>query len=216
MYLYGYTLQLVPGKTVQSIQLPTNGNIKIMAMDAFSSRPQVSLSSSYNLVGLTSDDATNLGNLDGGGYSYSMCAMGGSSVSWGMSTFDLGPVGQPDAVSAIGQTILLTANRATSLQILATGVNGAQTGTFTVNYSDGTSTSYTQSFSDWANNSSEPGETVVATMSYRNLNQSGGNGRGFLTMYLYGYSFALNPNKQVVSVTLPNSPSIKIFAMDVS
>ncbi len=194
----------------------TAQTISLKAMDALSPPPQVSLSSSFNLVGLTADDETNLGNLDGGGYSYSINAIGGSVVSWGASTFDLGPAGQPDAVSAIGQTILLPTSSATSLQFLASGVNGAQTGTFKVNYSDGTSTNFTQSVSDWANNSSEPGETVVATMSYRNVNQFNGNGRDLRTMYLYGYSFALDASKQVVSVTLPTSGSIKILAMNVS
>ena len=216
MYLYGYTLPLVPGKIAQSLQLPVNGNIKILAMDLLGPRPQVSLSSSYNLVGLTTDDQTNLGNLDGGGYSYSVSALGGSSISWGASTFELGPAGQPNAVSAIGQTISLTNARATSLQLLASAVNGAQSGTFTVNYSDGTSTSFTQSVSDWALDSAEPGESIVATMTYRNHNQSGGNGRDSRTMYLYGYRFALDPGKPVVSVTLPNSPNIKILAMNVS
>ena len=142
-------------------------------------------------------------------------ALGGSSISWGASTFELGPAGQPNAVSAIGQTISLTNARASSLQLLASAVNGAQSGTFTVNYSDGTSTSFTQSVSDWALDSAEPGESIVATMTYRNHNQSGGNGRDLRTMYLYGYGFALDPGKPVVSVTLPNSPNIKILAMNV-
>jgi hypothetical protein len=34
--------------------------------------------------------------------------------------------------------------------------------------------------------------------------------------YLYGYSFALNPTRTVLSVTLPDNSDIKILAMDLS
>jgi hypothetical protein len=214
MYLYGYSLPLSPGKTVQSVQLPSDSNVKILAM-AMLYQPQLSLSGSYNQVGITSDEQTNLGNLDGGGYSYSMNALGGSAVYWGPVTFTLGPTGQNDVVYANGQTITLPAVYATSLKLLAAAVQGAQTGAFTVNYSDGTHANFTQSFSDWASNSSEPGESVVETMPYRNFAQSGGNGRQVLTMYAYGYGFALNPAKQLLSVTLPSINNIKILAMSV-
>ena len=31
-HVYGYSLRLLPGKTVSSITLPSNGNVKILAM----------------------------------------------------------------------------------------------------------------------------------------------------------------------------------------
>ena len=174
------------------------------------------MSSQFNQVGLTDDDHTNLGNLDGLGYSYSIDALGGSAVAWAGTTFNLGSAGQNNVVSANNQTVVLPGGTYTALQLLAASVFGPQSGTFTVHYSDGTSSTFTQSFSDWAVNSSEPGESVVESMSYRNSNQDGGNGRDMRSLFVYGYSFALDPTKTVLSVTLPNNSDIKILAMSLS
>ena len=215
MYVYGYSLPINNEKTLQSITLPSNGNIKILSMDLIGPQSQINLSSQYNQVGLTSNDNTNLGNLDGWGYSYSVDALGGSTVAWAGTTFNLGPAGQNNVVSANDQTIMIPGeDTCTALDILATAVNGAQSGTFTVNYSDGTSIPFPQSFSDWAYNSSEPGESVVQSMGYRNYDQSGGNGRDTRSLFVYGYSFALNSSKQVFSITFPANGNIKILAMD--
>src|SRR5271165_2597438 len=132
------------------------------------------------------------------------------------STFNLGSAGQNNVVSANNQTVVLPGGTYTALQLLAASVFGPQSGTFTVQYSDGTSSTFTQSFSDWAVNSSEPGESVVESMGYRNFNQGGGNGRETRSLFVYGYSFALDPTKTVLSVTLPNNSDIKILAMNLS
>jgi len=222
MYLYGYSMPVTTGKTLESVTLPSDSDIKILAMDLIAPQSQIYLGSQYNLDGLSSNDNTNLGNMDGGYNSYSIAALGGETVAWGGVTFNLGPVGASqttgaglaNAVSATGQSILVSQDAYTALKVLATGVNGAQSGQFTVYYTDGSSTQFSQSFSDWAANSSESGETVVETMGYRNDSPSGGNGRDTRTMYVYGYSFPLNSSKLVSSITLPNDGSIKILAMD--
>jgi hypothetical protein len=214
MYAYGYSLPITAGKTLQSVTLPGDGDIKILAMDLVGAQSQVNLSSLFNQVGVTSDDNTNLGNLDGGGFSYSISALGGNAVAWGSTTFNLGPAGQNNVVAANSQTLMLAGGAYTALQVLAASIFGPQSGTFTVHYSDGTSARFTQSFSDWAVNSAEPGESVLESMDYRNFNQDGGNGRQTRSMFVYGYSFALDPDKTVVSVTFPANSNIKILAMD--
>ena len=216
IYAYGYSLPITPGKTLQSVTLPSNADINILSMDLVGPQSQVSLSSQFNQVGLTDDDNTNLGNLDGLGYSYSIDALGGSAVAWAGTTFNLGSAGQNNVVAANNQTVVLPGGTYTVLQLLAASIFGPQSGTFTVNYSDGTSSTFTQSFSDWAVNSSEPGESVVESMGYRNFNQDGGNGRDTRSLFVYGYSFALDPTKTVLSVTLPNNSDIKILAMNLS
>lgn len=105
MYAYGYSLPITPGKTLQSVTLPTNTDINILSMDLVGPQSQVSLSSQFNQVGLTSDDDTDLGNLDGGGYSYSINALGGYAVAWAGTTFYLGSAGQNNVVSANNQTV---------------------------------------------------------------------------------------------------------------
>src|SRR5208337_1103937 len=216
MYAYGYSLPLTVGKTLQSITLPANADIKILSMDMVGPRSQVNLSSLFNQVGLTSDDNTNLGNLDGQGHSYSIDALGGNAVAWAGTTFNLGPAGQNNVVAANNQTVVLPGGTYTALQLLGAAVFGPQSGTFTVHYSDGSSSTFTQSFSDWAHNTSKPGESVVESMGYRNYDQSGGNGRNTQSLFVYGYSFALNSKKTVLSVTLPKNSDIKILAMDLS
>lgn len=113
-------------------------------------------------------------------------------------------------VLAQGQTIALPAGQYNSLKLLATGFDyGASNATFTVTYTDGTSTQWTQSFSDWASNANEPGETVVEQMTYRNT----ASGPQDIPMYLYGYTITLDPSKTVQSITLP-SANVAILAMD--
>jgi len=214
MYAYGYSFPITVGKTLQNITLPGNADIKILSIDLVGPQSQVSLSSLFNQVGLTSDDNTDLGNLDGGDYSYSSDALGGNAVAWGSTTFNLGTAGQNNVVAANNQTLVLPGGAYTALQLLAASIFGPQSGTFTFHYSDGTSATFTQSFSDWAFNSSQPGESVVESMGYRNFNQGGGNGRQTRSMYVYGYNFALDPSKQVVSVTFPTNGNIKVLAMD--
>ena len=157
MYAYGYSLPITPGKTLQSVTLPANADIKILSMDLVGPQSQVSLSSQFNQVGLTSDDDTNLGNLDGGGYSYSINALGGYAVAWAGTTFNLGSAGQNNVVSANNQTVVLPGGTYRCFSSWP-AIFGPKSGTFTVNYSDGTSSTFTQSFSDWGVNSSEPGK----------------------------------------------------------
>src|SRR5271165_1407416 len=172
----------------------------------------VNLAPYYNQVGLTSDNATGPGNLDGGGYSYSANALGGGIINWQGLPFVLGPAGQNDVVQAAGQTIPLPSGNYTALFLIGTAVQGGKTGTFTMQYTDGSTSVVTQELSDWANDSSYPGEHVVRTMSYRNYSQN--NGLQTLTMYAYGYSLPLTPGKTLQSVTLPANADIKILSMD--
>ena len=82
---------------------------------------------------------------------------------------------------------------------------------FTINYTDGTSSSFTQSVSDWYTAPNYAGESAVLTMPYRVLRNGALDNR---TFYLYGYSFALNPAKTVASLTLPKTRNSIVLAID--
>jgi hypothetical protein len=98
------------------------------------------------------------------------------------------------------------------VNLLATGVHGNQTNqTFIVTYSDGTTSSFTQSLSDWFYPTGYTGESAALTMAYR-LNATGTTGSG--PCYLYGYSFPLNSAKTVASITLPNNRDVVVLAVD--
>jgi hypothetical protein len=95
--------------------------------------------------------------------------------------------------------------------MLATGVNGDQTSqTFTITYTDGTSTSFTQSLSDWHTPQSYAGESEAVSMTYRDTSTGAKQTSAF---YLYAYSFALNSAKTVSTITLPSNSNVAVLAI---
>lgn len=166
---------------------------------------------SYNRVGIYTDGRSFSGGLDGDGSAYSANLLGTAPV-WNGVVFNLGPANSSDVVVAGGQTITLPAGNFTSLLFLATAVNGSQNSlTFTVTYSDGSTTNLTQNFSDWAYSQNFSGESVVASMAYRN---SGGGSKDLGTpVSLYGYSLNLDQTRTVRSVTLPNDGNLLLLSM---
>ena len=212
-YLYGYTFALNSAKTVTSLTLPNDANVELVAATLVptQSATSVSLSGAFNRTGIYADGSTfaSTGGLDGGGAALSANLLG-TSQTWMGTTFAIGPAGSSDVVSATGQTIALPAGQDGSLDLLATGVDGNQPNlTFTVNYSDGTTATFTQSVSDWFTPQNYSGESEAVTMAYRDLSNGTKDNR---TFYLYGYTFALNSAKTVSSVTLPNDADVELVA----
>jgi Chitobiase/beta-hexosaminidase C-terminal domain/PQQ-like domain len=171
---------------------------------------QVSLSGNANVYGIGANgSAIPSGGLDNDGYAYSATLLG-TSLNWNGNTYLFGSAGVVDALS--NTTIPLPAGSYTTLSLLATGVNGNQPNqTFTVNYSDGSSTSFTQSLSDWFTPQNYAGESKALQMAYRIAPNGTLDNR---TFYLYGYSFALNPAKLVTSLTLPKTRNVIVLAVD--
>jgi glycosidase len=172
----------------------------------------VDLSSGFNLAGIVSDGTqTSDGGLDGNGNSYSADLLG-TSVTAGGVTFNLGAAGANNVVQAAGQTLALTAGQFSALTFLATAVNGAQASqTFIVNYTDGTSDTFTQDLSDWQNPQGFAGESIAAALSYYDAGDGSSPG---VPNYLYRYTFTLNKQKTVSSITLPMDSNVMILALD--
>jgi hypothetical protein len=170
----------------------------------------VNLAGFYNRAGIYSDGRTFSGGLDGGGYSFSANQLG-PALLWNNLVFGFGPTNALDVISCAGQTITLPAGQFNTLQILATAVQGNQVAqTITVTYTDLSTATFTQSFSDWANQQSYPGETRLRTMYYRN--QSGG-GVQYLNVSVDGYVFTLDQSKTVQSITLPVDANLIVMAI---
>ena len=170
----------------------------------------VDLSSAYNVTGIYNDGATfaPAASLDEDGFAFSKQLLGTEQVGEGV-VFKLGPANAPDVVT--NKTVALPAGKFTSLRILAVGVNGDQElQNFTVTYADGTSSSFTQSVSDWAAPRSFQGESVAASMPYR-LTADGSKDGG--TFHAYAYSFALDGNKAARSLSLPASRDVLVLAV---
>jgi len=182
----------------------------------------VDLSSAYNLYAFYDDanenSITATNSLDGVGYAYSANLLN-SGADIGGTQFNLGPANLPDAVYGIGSSVTLPGGYYTTLQMLATGIEGNQASkTVTVTYADNTTSTITQSFSDWCSalngngcvsTGSNSGESVAIAMPYRD-SAAGPDNRVF---YLYHYSFPLNTNKAVQSVTLPNTRDVVVLAI---
>jgi hypothetical protein len=178
------------------------------------SAPAVELSGSFNRTGIATDGSTFTGGgIDGNGYALSVNLLG-SAIAWNGQEFHVGPALANDVVSASGQTIALPAGNDSQLMFLAAGVNGNQTGLdFQAKYTDGTSTTFTQSISDWGSPQSYPGESIAVTMNYRDT-QNGGKDQTLPHFYIYGYTFNLNSAKTVASITLPSDANLELLAID--
>jgi hypothetical protein len=171
---------------------------------------QVDLSSDFNLNGIYQDGMTyTTGGLDGMGYSYSANLLSTGRVFNGV-LFDFGPPNQLDAVAGSGQTVSLPQGQFSSLILFASGIQGNQASqSLTVTYTDGSSSHFTQSFSDWFTPQKYAGEFEAVAMPYRDFNNGTKDKR---TFSLYGYRFALNATKTVQSVTLPNDADVVVLA----
>jgi hypothetical protein len=173
----------------------------------------VDLSSAYNVYGIYTDGTSySTGGLDGVGYSYSANLLGTSRVYSGI-LLDVGPANDPDAIGAAGQIIALPAGQYSNLVLFGTGVEGNQTSqTFTVTYTDGSTTNFIQSLSDWYTPQKYAGEQEGVAMAYRNFDNGTKDNR---TFNLYEYRFALNKTKTVQSLTLPNNSHVAVLSATV-
>jgi alpha-mannosidase len=191
--------------------LTKTATISLTVTAASSASAVVNMASSYNVMGVVTDGATFLSGsgLDGGGRAYSGNLLGTVGTANGAS-FNFAAPNAPGAVSSA--TIPLPAGQYSTLKLLATGVNGSQTSQkFTVTYTDGSTSTFVQSLSDWCTPQGYAGELNAILMTYRDNN----NGtRDTRPMTLYGYTFNLASGKTVKSVTLPNNRNVVVLSMN--
>jgi uncharacterized membrane protein len=201
--------------TVQAIASAPNLANSSVASGTYTLTPiGVSPAEAANVVGIVTDgNSVPNGGLDTFGDSLSGMLLG-TSLTWSGETFTLGTSGTTNAAS--NTTIPIPAGSYGSISLLALGVNGNQRNqTFTVNYTDGTSSAFTQSVSDWFTPSNNPGESIAIKMPYR-VTQNGGLDTVSGPVYLYGYTFAVNGAKSVASLTLPANRNVVVFAVNAS
>jgi len=206
----GFTNVTVQGVSGTIKQTLTISLAVSAALGATGTGTAADLSAEFNLSGIYTDGTKySTGGLDGLGYSYSENLLTASRVLSG-ELFNLGPGNGLDAVGCKGQTIPLPPGQFSRLTVLATAVGGNQASqTLTVKYTDGTSTKFVRSFSDWFTPQKFPNESEAVAMAYRNYKDGTKDQR---TFNLYAYQFALNKAKTVQSISLPNNASIVVLA----
>jgi len=194
-YIYGYTFAL-NGKSVQSITIPNNRGVIVFGFSP----------GAYNVNAIfTLGTALTNGGADTYSNAYEASLIG-TTATFNGSMITFGPANVPDAFS--NETVGLPAGITTTLNVFATAVGGTlENQTFTVNYTDGTTQTFTQSLSDWAGDSEYSGETPVVTMANR-LNSAGAVETP--QVYVYGYTFTLN-GKTAASITLPSTRYVVAF-----
>lgn len=183
----------------------------------------------YNVTGISDDGSPTTANFDGDGFSYSEQALAAANLGPGATVTEGGiaytmpdvAASQPDAVEASGQTIpVTTPSGATSIGFLGSAVNAGTagaSGTVTVTYTDGTTSTGSLGVTDWTlgGGSGTPqfGNVTAATLPYRNATDGS---KQTINTYLFTATVPVDGSKTVASVTLPatvNNGSIGIFAI---
>lgn len=174
--------------TVLTINADSTGNVPVKTAEA---------QAAYNLPALSTDGRSYVGGVDS--VSYSANQLGTTQTVAGL-TFHFGKPNVPDAWS--GTTVSLPQGQFDRLGMLAAAFGGTITNAvFTLNYTDGSSQSFTQTIRDWEGNNAQPGDVVVHTI-YRNR-PDGQAFAGAFGFNVYAYAFPLNPAKTLKSITLP-------------
>ncbi|MFJ3672472.1 M4 family metallopeptidase [Streptomyces sp. NPDC090106] len=191
-----------------------------------------SLTDAFNNVAVTHDTATQYGDVDGWGSSFSAEALAAAGASPGgkvsrnglvftwpatagaTSTLGTYTVGALDNALASGQTIAVDGTRGGTLGFLVASAYGPASGTATIRYSDGTSQQFTLNGPDWFNTSGD----VAVKSAYQNRQN---NQKYAQPGYIHYVGVTLQSGKTPVSVTLPDIskvlaadvPALHVFAM---
>jgi len=205
-----FTVPIAVTTTADRVTMPGPGAY-LQAAIAYSS-----LAAAFDNVGITDDAAPTLGNFDGAGNSYSAQAlaadeiMPGATVTAGGVTFtwpDV-PAGTPDNVALSGGAVPLSGSGST-LGFLGAGVDGEQSGTGTVFYTDGSTQSFTIGFQNWTVKTPVDGDALVATIAYENRTNPG----HVYSPSLYAAFVPLQAGKTIQAIELPDNPDMHIFAI---
>jgi hypothetical protein len=201
--------------TTASVTLPAGQQVLTIYQDNggwnIDSAVFAATSAPYNVNAIYTNGSTfsSTGGADGEGDAYSPTLLGATQAFNG-TTFTYGPSNAPDAFNNV--TIPLTAGSYTGLNILAYAVAGSQPSqTFTIHYTDGTTSTDTQGISDWGIPAGYSGETQVIKTAYRNT-YTGGESSAW-PGYVYGYTLAANNAKIVSSITIPANADVFVLGV---
>jgi beta-galactosidase len=214
-----WSVQIPPGLTPGQYQLAAltsyteSGAANSTAGTVALQVPYANLAAAFDNTGVTSNSDTNpspgfLG-FDGIGTTYSAEGLTAGGLSPG-STVQVGSVAltwpdvqpaQPDNVLANGQAFVLS-GQSSQLAFLLASNNAALSGTGTVYYTDGSSTSFNLAAGNFwyrSGQNGNPVQTQVAAVNYANY-PTGSSGH---TVYVFGVSVPIDGSKTVQAVVLP-------------
>lgn len=116
--------------------------------------------------------------------------------------------GRDNNILCYNQLVSFPKRRCAALHMLVTSVSGTRTATFAVTYADGSSSTLSQRIPDMTG-APGFGKYVAVETDHRHTSE------GDVTpgVRLYVFSFNLDPSKELVSLTLPEMPAVRIFAI---
>jgi hypothetical protein len=188
------------------------------------------LADAFNNAGISSDSGMPAADFDGAGYSYSEQALTASGLGPGAVITHDGitftwpdvPAGQPDNVVAMGQTILLSGS-GTTLGFIGAGTPGDASGSGTVYYTDGRTSTFRVTLADYLDVPG-PENDVIASLPYVNATKPAAPGRRAETIYVFYAAVPITSGRTVQAVTLPSGGSnpvsgpisgLRIFALGI-
>jgi cytochrome c peroxidase len=184
----------------------------------------VDLNGQFNVNAIVRKGSSPLnGGFDGSGFAYAADELG-TSLSWSGLNFVFGPPNVPNGITS--KTITVTPGLYSSVKLLGAANQGNQPNQpIRINYTDGSTTTVLQSFSDWGSlnplqggTSTYPNQGHARTMPSRVglFGLSSGNGIPNRNWLLAGYDIAVDPTKAVESITLPNNRRVVILAVSMT
>ncbi|MBV9710806.1 MAG: hypothetical protein JO011_07835, partial [Ktedonobacteraceae bacterium] len=218
--LYYASTTLQAGKTLQSVTLPSITTTSQMHIFAVGTR------SDYNNIGISDDSAPRGANFDENGVTYSAQDFSDSNNGPGWNPGDTltyqginyvwpgVPAGQSDNYLAVGQTVPVTpVAGATTIGFVgsATQAYPSSSGTATLNYTDGSTQTFTLGMTDWImdNGTDTPPQPVTAIPLASNHlfavlpHINTWQGQRPINSYLFEMETPLTAGKTLKSVTLP-------------
>jgi len=201
------------------------GKVTMRAQAVFETPSQLSLTSAFNVNAIYMDGHSipSNGGFDADGYAYSANAMGGVRasnglgplLSWRGSVFYLGT---PNSLNGVSNTTFSLPHGSYSQMLIlaSTGYGPALNANFVVTYSDGSTATIPLNMSDWCNPAFYSGETIVASLPYRDAEPPGYSTpvQFYGQVLVYGYSINLDNTKTLSTLKLPTVRNVVLLAMD--
>jgi alpha-L-fucosidase len=220
VHIYANQIAVDASRTVASLTLPNTaqpapgtGSLHVFALTLLpSSQTPVALSALFNNHAI--GNAAGQANFDGSGYAYpgDQMPQSGSITLGGIAyLFPNYSSGANDNVAAVGQTITLPQGQYQQVSLLTAASYGPASGTVTINYTDGSSSTATLNAPDWY---SGPAGAVDASYRYSP------SGTDQHAVHIYAVQLSIDPSRTASSLVLPNTAlpaantaSLHVFAL---